>query len=306
MELRRGKEYHIGAICLNAGRHALEFIITANNYTKIFLPYYSCKVLLEPIERLGIEYEFYFIDTRFEAVFDFDKIKPHEAFLYINYFGLKSGYVKSITSKCPNLIIDNAQSFFELPLPGVDTFYSPRKFFGVPDGAYLYCQNSINIEINETTSFQRFDQLLRRIDQSAEEGYPYFVANENSLSHLSSGKMSELTKNLLQSIDYDNISLIRRRNYEYLHRVLGSQNRLQIDLNPVKVPMVYPFLNGDLSLRKKLIDHRIYTAQYWPNVLDWCEKKSVEYNFANELISLPVDQRLEVKDLDKIIKIASE
>jgi hypothetical protein len=207
--------------------------------------------------------------------------------------------------KTPNLIIDNAQAFFEKPLTQIDTLYSARKFFGVPDGAYLYCQKPVDFELNESYSFQRFDQLLKRMDQGAEAGYSSFRVSENSLNELSLGKMSRLTKNLLQSIDYDQVSLIRRRNYQYLHRVLGSENRIEIDLNQVNVHRVYPFLGRYAGLRKKLTDNRIYTAQYWPNVLEWCKKENVEYKFANELINLPIDQRVEPSDLDMIINIIS-
>lgn len=35
------------------------------------------------------------------------------------------------------IILDNTQSFFQKPISGIDTIYSCRKYFGVPDGAYL-------------------------------------------------------------------------------------------------------------------------------------------------------------------------
>ena len=303
LELRNGKDYHIDALSLNTGRNALEYVIRANNYEKIYLPYYSCDVLLQPLKKLNIQYEFYLLDENFEARFNFDSLGKSDAFLYVNYFGLKGAYAKSLKSKCTNLIIDNAQAFFDLPIPDVDTIYSARKFFGVPDGAYLYCKSDAAIEIKETFSYQRFEQLLQRIDLCAEDGYKSFVASENALSNLPLGQMSKLTKRILQSVDYSHISFIRRLNYQYLHNALGRINRIQFDLNDVQVPMVYPFLSDSQDLRQKLIDKRIYVAQYWPNVLEWCPKESVEYKFTTGLLSLPIDQRLQLKELDEIIRI---
>ncbi len=64
-------------------------------------------------------------------------------FLCTNYFGIKDEFITSLSKQVSNLIVDNAQSFFSNPIENIDTFYSPRKFFGVSDGAYLYCDTRI-------------------------------------------------------------------------------------------------------------------------------------------------------------------
>ena len=67
------------------------------------------------------------------------------------------------------LIVDNTQAFC-FSDRGVDTFYSARKFFGVPDGAYLYTDKFLNVELEQDVSCQRCEHLLRRIDEGAERG----------------------------------------------------------------------------------------------------------------------------------------
>ena len=62
LELNEGKDYHAGAIKLNTGRNALEYILRVNKYKKIYLPFFTCDVLLQPIEKLKIDTEFYHID----------------------------------------------------------------------------------------------------------------------------------------------------------------------------------------------------------------------------------------------------
>ena len=133
LELRKGEEYHKDAIRLNSGRNAFEYILRARGYKKVYLPYYTCNVMLEPINRLSLEYEFYHIDEHLEPLFNYNKIGENEAFIFTNYFGLKGKIVQKLSKICTNLIIDDSQAFFENPIAGIDTFYSPIKFFGIPD-----------------------------------------------------------------------------------------------------------------------------------------------------------------------------
>lgn len=134
LELSKDVEYHNNAIRLNSGRSAFEYILRAKQYAKVFLPYYTCDVMLNSIKKLDLDVEFYHIDKNLFPIFDYSKVKSTDVFVYTNYFGVCDYQVKKVSMKCKNLIIDNAQAFFSKPLPGVDTFYSPRKFFGLPDG----------------------------------------------------------------------------------------------------------------------------------------------------------------------------
>ena len=95
-----------------------------------------------------------------------------EALLYINYYGLKHDYCEALVARYgKQLIVDNTQAFYALPTDGIDTFYSCRKFFGVADGAYLYCDQPLNMELEQDQSWQRMDYLLKRIDVSPEVIY---------------------------------------------------------------------------------------------------------------------------------------
>jgi hypothetical protein len=43
----------------------------------------------------------------------------------------------------------------------VDSFYSLRKFVGTPDGAFLYCNDALNVELKTATSFDRVSHLYK-------------------------------------------------------------------------------------------------------------------------------------------------
>lgn len=88
LEFREGVQYHETALKLSTARQCLEYVLRAKCYNKIYVPFYTCDAILEPILKLGISYEFYHIDKNFEPVFD-RAIEEDEVFLYTNYWGLK-------------------------------------------------------------------------------------------------------------------------------------------------------------------------------------------------------------------------
>ena len=203
LELPNYSEYHQDAVHLNSGRNALEYILLANSYRKVYIPYFTCDVILEPLQRTNTFYEFYEINQNLEPSFDFSKIDSDEAFLYTNYFGIKDTYTIGLINRVPNLIIDNAQSFYSKPIKDANTFYSPRKFFGLPDGGLVYCTKEIVVAETDTKSTERISHLIKRLAFDAEIGYKDFSKNDSSLQDAPLQKMSKLTSRLLKSIDYE-------------------------------------------------------------------------------------------------------
>lgn len=302
LEFRYGEHFHKNAIKLSTARQCLEYILRVRKYNKIYIPYYTCEVILEPIKRIGIAYDFYHIDANFNPIFE-QSLKDNEVFLYTNYFGLKQSTVCLLSSQYKNLIIDNAQAFFAEPLDNVDTFYSARKFFGVPDGAYLYIGKSLEEKLPTYDSINDMKHLLGRLNSSAEEYYKDFQESEQRISNIGIHKMSILSERILESIDYQSIIQKRRFNYMHLFRALDKYNNNHFDiLSTTDVPMIYPFDSDTPELRLTLISNRIYIPQYWRNVPFWLNNKStIENKFSNSLCALPIDQRYGKEELNYII-----
>ena len=242
LELPLREEYHKNAIRLNTGRNSLEYILRAHGYKKVYVPYYTCEAVMEPIKKLGIAYEFYHIDIHFE-ICDRFTLRADEALLYTNYFGLKQRYVEQLAEKTSKLIVDNTQAFYAKPIPGIDTFYTCRKFFGVADGAYLYTDKLLDEEFVQDESYDRMAHLLKRIDLSAEQGFADFRRVDDGLDNQPIRKMSKLTRRIMQSIDYEAAAKKRKENYLMLHGVLGENNKLQLTLDEDAVPMFIHFLH---------------------------------------------------------------
>jgi hypothetical protein len=303
LELNDGYEYHTTAIRLNSGRNAFEYILRAKGYIKIYLPYYVCDAMLQPITKLGLSYQQYRIDENLEPRYDLLDLKKDEAFVYINYFGLKDKYIETLVKQKPNVIIDNAQAFFSRPKEAVDTFYSARKFFGVPDGAYLYTDTQYGKPLKHDYSNKRFTHLIRRIEYGPEKGYRNYVENEGRFNNLPLRKMSNLTLSLLKSINYPEIARRRRENYFTLEKGLGHYNIFKYIPADSEVPMLYPFFTEADGIRDYLIREKVFIPQYWPNVLNWTPKNTFEYKLANNLIPLPVDQRYSLADMKRVIDL---
>ncbi len=303
LELRQGGHYHQEAIRLNTARNSFEYVLRSRQYTKVYIPYYTCEVMLEPINKLGIEVEFYHINESLEPL-STPLLKMNEAFLYTNYFGLKQNCVKRLADVYgERLVVDNAQAFFAEPIRGIDTFYSVRKFFGVPDGAFLYTTKKMDQEIEQDVSYERMSHLLKRVDLGAEAGYMDFRNNDDALCNQPVRRMSKLTEAISSGIDFEASKQQRRTNYTFLDNALNASNRIHLALDSEAVPMVYPYWTDDASLRQKLIKNKVFVATYWPNVKEWAKEGMLEYELAEMLIPIPVDQRYGVGEMREIIDI---
>jgi hypothetical protein len=70
--------------------------------------------------------------------------------------------------------------------------------------------------------------------------------------------------------------------------------------------MVYPYLDTGMDLRRRLIGKGIFVAQYWPEVKNIADQYSIEYQLAQYLVPLPIDQRLSMSDMDTILRAIEE
>ena len=303
LELAQKEEFHKDAIKLNSGRNGFKYILKAQNPKKVYIPNFICDSAVEPLEELCIPYEFYNIDENFEIMQNLD-IQNDEKLFYVNYYALKSKYIQKLVSKYKNkLIIDNTQAFFEKPIENIDTIYSPRKFFGVSDGGYLYTSKKLDEKLEKDESYEKAIQLLGRIDKSASSFYNDYQKAEERLINQPIKHMSNLTQRLLSSIDYKEVSKKRKENFNYLHNELKKLNLLKINDDLDFTACVYPFMIDDKNLRQKLIDNKIYVAKYWNEVLERKETTEIEKNFVNKIIPLPIDQRYSLEDMKKIIEV---
>lgn len=305
LQLRKGEHYHKGAVQLNTARNCLEYILRAKKYKKIYIPYLDSEVIWEPMEKLGIDYEFYSVDFRLDPVFD-KELGKDEVFFYSDTYGIKCQTVEKLVKRFgKQLIVDNTHAFYSKPYEGIDTIYSPRKFFGLPDGAYLYTDTLLDEEFEQDMAIPHMTHLMKRIEYgSANAAYQDYLDYCANLIGQPIKRMSNLGEALLKSLDYENLKKRQIKNFRYLHAALGKENRFEYDNFPADTcPLSYMFYSEDPDLRKKLIDNKIYVSTYWKVTLDLVEKDSAEYKVVNYLLPLPCDHRYDEKDMKRIVEV---
>jgi len=292
-------EYYKDLIALNSARNAFVYLARAKNISKVYLPYYLCDSVSKVCDRENIIYEFYHIDRMFMPIFE-KTLQKNEYLYIVNYYGqLTNIQIKKFKELYNNIIIDNVQAFFEEPVEGIDTIYSCRKFFGVPDGAYLFT-DAKNIDLSTDSSKDRMKHLLGRYESNcASDYYSDFQANDNMFESLEVMHMSKITKNILGAIDYNKVIEKRNENWKLYHSNLKDINKL--DLCVTKAPYMYPFYCENASeIRKRLIAKKIYIPILWPNIFEF-DNCDIEKDLANNILPLPCDQRYDKKDIESVI-----
>lgn len=298
----RSSEFHKDGIFLNSGRNALEYILRSISFIKkIYIPYYTCDAVIEPLKKINVEYEFYSINEQLEMIDNID-LTINEYIIYTNYFGVKDKYINRLLSLYSNqLIVDNSQALFYKP--SLYSFYSPRKFVGLPDGGIAYSKNLLDSSLPKDLSYDKCSHLLKRFDLLAFEGYEDFKKNSNKIYGRDIKYMSNLTNALFRNIDFDEVKTKRMSNFYMLHKFFKEINPIDLDLLSFSCAMVYPLYIESESLRTKLIENKVYVAKYWENVLKWVNCDKIEFNLVQYLLPLPIDQRYSDKDMQRIIDI---
>lgn len=295
-----GREYYPGLVKLNSARNALLYLLKSRRIQKLYIPRYLCDTVSALCDRYGYTYEYYNIGPDFLPVFD-TPLGADEWLYVVNYYGqLSNDTICRLQQKHRQIIVDNVQAFFQPPVAHIDTLYSCRKFFGVPDGAYLATDALLDEALPVDISKDRMTHILGRYECTGSEYYGAFQANDEGFYSLELRQMSALTQNILRAVDYESVRLRRNANYRVLEEALASRNALQ--LTAPDGAYCYPFYcqNG-AALRKQLAAQKIYVPTLWPNVTDI--GNALERDYAENILPLPCDQRYSEQDMQHLVKV---
>lgn len=299
LELTKGTHYyHPGAYATKSGRASLLTILNFVKPSLVYIPYYTCDALLEPFIAAGINYTFYSINPDLEPGVHID-LQPGEYLLYINYFGLKKETVNRLSAQYKDkLIVDCTQAFFTKGNKTSWFFNSCRKFFGVPDGSYLYAPSGLELTIDDRQNETYIvDHLLQRFNGHSDQGYPSFLTNEK-LAGGNAACMSKLSEYLLSQVDYTHVIKKRKDNYASLHKRLKQYNTLDMDQQNDDVPMCYPLLTSKKIDRAALFPRRIFIPTFWQDTITrGHEGFTFEKDLTERLLPLPIDHRYSEEDM---------
>lgn len=302
LELAKGdRSYHDSPLAFKSGRSTLQFLLETLAPSLVHLPFYTCDGLLEPFFHTNVPYVFYEIDEQLNPK-NLPTLYENEFFLYINYFDLKRETVAELSEHYKHqFIADSTLAYFAKGNGRSWLFNSCRKFFGVPDGSFLYgpgdlLTHTIVVQNEEYT----VDHLLKRFNGHPTEGYASFVQNERLCGGDIAG-MSRLSEHLLSQVDHTSVSEKRRLNFRFLHGLLADLNKMEFSADEESVPMLYPFLPNCVIDKKRLYEKNIFVPTYWSDVTMRAGDGFAHEKYLSEtLLPLPVDHRYDEEDMTQL------
>jgi len=301
IEIPKGNNnYHKQALALSTGRACLNLILETIKPSKIYIPYYTCDALFEPMTVSNTQFSFYEIDEKLDPL-SLPKLKDKEYIVYINYFGIKKNTVNKLIKEYGNrLIIDNSHDFYSKGNRDNWSFTTARKYFGVPDGAFLYSPKKIirKFERNQNISV---NHLLNRFIGKQAVAFDQFQKYEKTLNS-EIKRISKFSESILSNIDYDRIKKVRKDNLDYLMNSLNHLNILEINNANNINPYCYPFLPKNPINKELFYNKNIFIPSLWLDTLTRSKTGFVnEKILSKNLLPLPIDHRYTKVDLKSIV-----
>jgi hypothetical protein len=293
--------YHATAVALASGRACWHAVLRACKPRRVLLPFYICDAVLEPLTAMGTPFEFYTIDESFRPA---AAIEPDagELMLVVNYFGVMAAFVDAcVHRRADRVVVDDTQAFFRRGRTDVWSFNSARKFFGVPDGGFLYGP-AADLGDLPPSDVGDCDHLVTRLAGDDAEAWEQFKRHEARIG-IGLKAMSAISERLLAAVDMAGARYRREVNFQRLQSHLGESNTIDLSLDDVAChsPMCYPFLPSADVDRSALARLGLFVPALWPEIagragggFEW------ERLAARRLLPLPIDHRYGPDDMDTL------
>lgn len=308
MELSKGPfHYHTTPFTFKSGRSSLHLLLRLVQPSLVHVPFYTCNGLLDSFEAAGTPYRFYEINHLLEPD-ELPELGENEYFLYINYFDVKRQFTYDLSQQYGDkLIVDCTQAFFMRGNGRSWFFNSCRKYFGVPDGSYLYAPRHVDILPQKERHEQYLlSHLIDRFNGHVREGYAAFQENEVRCGTEITG-MSRLSEHLLSHVNYEEVIRKRLANYDYLHAIFTEQHLFPPEPCEGCVPMVYPMLLNKPADRQRFGEQDIFIPTFWGDIR---ERRlpgfGIEKLLTDHLLPLPIDHRYNLDDMERMVKLIKQ
>lgn len=304
-----------------SGRTALYQIIKSLDCArrKVWMPDWLCHTMVDAVERAGFECVYYELDNHYKTTveaLDRSGFQDGDTVLMVNYFGLQklNETAKSIKEAYPHAIVieDDVQAYWELAErenPYADyRFTSLRKALPIPDGGLVYTKRPMP-KATERNTFAplKFQAGVMKLNRGKEginddDYLKLFKQGDALIPENYDSVMSDDSKRLYAGTDFQKVKQQRQANAKHLLEGLAAIGiKPMIDVPVDSVPLFVPiWLENRDEVRKRLFQHEIFCPVHWP-----FEGMSVKKgkDMADHELSLIVDQRYALKDMDLILSL---
>lgn len=306
LEEASGREYYEDLYRVNLGRTAFLLLLRTRQIRKIYMPYFLCESVFQVCRENDTEMIFYYLSEELEPVLPQGAPEEGTYVYLVNYYGcLTEDKIRYYKKKFGNIIVDNTQAFYDRPVEGIDTIYSCRKFFGVGDGAYLATDAQPDMDLPEDHSMEHMAHVLGRYEYDAGTYYQRMLDTAAGFGSSGVRRMSRLTENLLKTIDYEGIKRKREANYRLLAELLPSGSPFNGEIP--EGPFAYPYYHrSGIELRRWLAGKKIFVPTNWKNVLRDLKADTLEYQWSENILPVPCDQRYGREEMEYIAACIKE
>lgn len=321
-------------VWLSNGRSAIKLVIQTIEKRNIdikkiaVLPSFTCNTVFEPFLEAGYEIYYYPVDynlvTTSETILKTVVEKDASVVLFHRYFGFETlddqvdklcntlrqlgKYSIEDCTQCLYSDIDRADSDF--------TVGSIRKWTGVPDGGFAVCRNGYflnkphkpdvrleNAKIE--ASYAKYHFLYEHVGDKADILEMYRFA-EDILNQQSDIYAISKTSMIVQSnLDVLDLQIKRKSNYKQLSALLeGPITQILKIKKGNEVPLYFPILVEDrASLQRHLVQNAIYAPVVWPKDEYQPQQCNGAENAYKHLLCIPIDQRYNADDMNRIVDV---
>jgi hypothetical protein len=307
--------FHEPRCLLATARSAVNLLARALRPPTVWLPSYICGVVIDAARDVGTRVRFYPVDESLKISNNIwlAKIEPGDVLMFVDYFGFDTwrSYGPEVKARGARVVEDACQAMLNKDFsPHADyVIVSPRKFVGVPDGGILLARKGRHLPAAEFPAAPPW-WLLKAIEASIlRSRFDRYNGDRNwfkifqwveANGPIEPCRMSDLSAMLLRRIDWPTIKTRRRRNYRFLLAELSDLAMFPVLPREV-VPLGFPIRVKDRDrLRRALFRKQIYPAIHWDLTLV-PRKFAASHQLANEIMTLPCDQRYGVKEMKRMV-----
>lgn len=284
---------------------------------RVMLPRYTCDTVIAPFREQG--YECTFFPTNSDLTIDISKtwevfatFRPNLIVVH-PYFGMdlttdEQDMLGKMHRDGCEIILDLTQCLFsKMRLPFVKYYVgSMRKWFAIPDGAFLETAETVDIPVNENKDIVALQtEAMRLRAEYFESGDAETKSRSISLSHeveelmtrpITPHVMAEDSVTLLACENAERQQKIRIENYKRLYEGLKDVSDIELiaDISRLTTaPLFFPFRVKDIrSMQRKLAQKSVYARLIWEE--------------EDRILTITVDQRYDLSDMDRVIAAIKE
>jgi len=285
----------------------------------VWLPSYLCGVMVDAFKLGQVTVKFYAVDKQLNVADNkwLNNIVLGDIAVFIDYFGfnLWSEWGAEARKRGAWVVEDACQAMLNDQFCEHSHYvvFSPRKFIGVPDGGILLAQKGGKLPgetLQPCPSEWWLDafaasRLRAWFDQYGGDRLWFDLFRKTDpMGPLKPAQMSELSSLLLvYSIDYKRVALQRRENYRFLEQEIPDL-ALMPELPSGVTPLGFPIRVRDRDhILQSFYEEEIYPAVHWPIVEVIPSQFLDSHQLAQEIMTLPCDQRYDPTDLMRMITL---